>query len=46
MELEKINKGLFGNLDSDAKTRYNIAISVLQHNQTSIPQEKNLQIEL
>ncbi|XP_057665983.1 uncharacterized protein LOC130899848 [Diorhabda carinulata] len=42
----KIDKWLFGTLDSDDEERYNNAINVLQQNQKQIIHEVNLQISL
>ncbi|XP_056641536.1 uncharacterized protein LOC130448273 [Diorhabda sublineata] len=42
----KINKWLFGNLDSDDEIKYDNAITLLQQNQKNIIHETNLQISL
>lgn len=42
----KLNKWLFGNLDSDDENKYNQAISLLQKNQKNLIDETNLQISL
>lgn len=44
--LGKINKWIFGNLDSDDEIRYNNAIEILEKNQKLLIHETNLQISL
>lgn len=44
--LGKVNKWLFGNLDSDDEERYNKAINTLQKNQKNLIEETNQQVSL